>query len=86
MPHLKPVLVANVVPAKQVAIIISYFLPKVQSISQKQTKVEMKVLNKRLGLESTSKGMVGPGLAEPSRESSESETPPDAWDPEARCP
>ena len=30
--------------------------------------------------------MVGPGLAEPSRESSESEAPPDARDPEARYP
>ena len=40
----------------------------------------------KLGFESTSKGMAGPRLVEPSRESSESEVPPDAWDPEARCP
>ena len=30
--------------------------------------------------------MAGPRLAKPSRESSKSEAPPDAWDPEARCP
>ena len=30
--------------------------------------------------------MAGLGLVEPSRESSESEAPPDAWDPEAHCP
>ena len=30
--------------------------------------------------------MVGPGLAEPSRESSESEAPPDARDPELEAP
>ena len=86
MPYLKPVLVIDVVPTKQAAIIIFRFLPKVRSMNQKQTNVETKVQIEKLGFESTSKGMAGPGLAEPSRESSESKAPPDAWDLEARCP
>ena len=49
-------------------------------------EAETKVQIEKLCFESTSKGMAGPGLAEPSRESSESEAPPDARDPEARCP
>ena len=53
---------------------------------QKQTKAETKVQIEKLDFESASKGMAGPGLAEPSHESSESEAPLDTWDPEARCP
>ena len=89
--YLEPVIVTDMVPTKQATTIISRSLSRVQSMNQKQNQFRMQEQKQkhrleRLIFETTSRGMVGPGLAEPSRVSSESEAPPDARDPEVHCP
>ena len=70
--------------SEQATTIIPRLLPtfKAQVSFRAETEADTEAL-KELSFESTSLGIAGPGLAEPSRMSSKSEAPSDAWDPKA---